>query len=1027
MGLMDTVSSIIGRYARESLIDFVRTETLDGDTSLVMKDGTLMSMLALDGALDMMGKDDLEQIVTRLRIALSPYMINPGHAIEVTFTRDPAAAKLTLEKIVTKTKRSATHLGLDVSDVLNERLIRMPNSLVGENCVICVYTRPEVLTRDEARMDARTVAEQLVGTPPMKNSQMPGRALDGVYARHVSLSEALVRDLANCSQAVRLLSVEDALREIRASLYPSTAPYKDQWTPRMPHKIHEVPGREVKKSRIKMMPDAPAEIEAIDFSNLGVPTFDTQLSTEDCEILDSRTVQIGDSIFSAFDMTVAPEVLLPFDDLVRSVTAAPEKVSWRASFLIESGGVQAFALKEQYVKIMAFAAPTRNRRIRDTLQMLRDIDGQSDTVVRLRVSFSAWVTDGDRMLLRRTASILRRSVERWGSCITDGISGDPMATVLSSVAGIAPESTAPVAGAPLTEALAMLPLSRLASPWQDGSVLMRTEDGKLWPYQPGSSQQTTWVDVFCGTPGSGKSVTMNALNFASALASNVGAVGTPELPRIAIIDIGYSSAGLISLLQEALPPDRRHEVVHKRLKMTSAYAINPFDTQLGMRSPLASERQFLINFLAVLFSDGDKNASPAMSGLIAATIDESYKMLGDDRNPKRYLKNDEPEVQKALESFGFKVTNQTSWWMVVDVLKKRGFLHEAEIAQRHAVPDLSTLVAASQVEQISTLYESAVDDHSKQTIMKSFQRTISEIQRDYPILASHTRFDVGSARIVALDLDEVTAKTGSDSSKRQTALMYMLARHALARDFFLDEDEIRANVRAGVLPPFYEDMHVQRARSNKQMPKRICMDEFHRTGGLKGIRDQVTTDIREGRKHNIQIALASQLLDDFDDAVIEMATSIWICNAPSESAIKKAKTAFGLNEVAEEVLRYELTGPTSRGAPIYCIFKNKGGTIKQKLFITLGPAELWALSTTSEDAALRRHLYEAVGPRAARLALANRFPGGSAKAEIETRIAKIEEEGTRLDDKARGSLIEQVSQEIQRQMFPEFRAAVAKL
>lgn len=1027
MGLMDTISSILGRYAREALIDFVRTETLEGETTLVLKDGTLMSMLALDGALDMMGKDDLEQIVTRLRIALSPYMINPGHAIEVTFSRDPAAARLTLEKIVNKTRRSAIRLGLDVADVLNERLARLPNTLVGENCLICIYTRPEVLTRDEARMDARTVADQLFGTPPMQTSQMPGKVLDGVYARHVSLSEALVRDLANCSQAVRLLDVEDALREIRASLYPSTAPYKDGWTPRLPHRINETPGVEAVRSRTRMMPDTAAEMEGLDFSNLGVPTFDAQLCTEDCEILDNRTVQIGDSIFSAFDMTVAPEIIMPFDDLVRSITAAPEKISWRASFLIESGGVQAFALKEQYVKIMAFTAPMRNRRIRDTLQMLREVDGQSDTVVRLRVSFAAWVTDGDRTLLRRTASILRRSVERWGSCITDGISGDPMATVLSSVSGIAPESTAPVAGAPLTDALAMLPLSRLASPWQEGSVLMRTEDGKLWPYQPGSSQQTTWVDIFCGTPGSGKSVTMNSLNFASALAANVGSVGKPELPRIAIIDIGYSSAGLISLLQEALPADRRHEVVHKRLKMTPAYAINPFDTQLGMRAPLASERQFLINFLAVLFSDGGRYPSAAMIGLVAATIDESYRMLSDEKAPRRYLRNDEPDVQKALESFGFHVTNHTTWWDVVDVLKQRGFVHEAEIAQRHAVPDLATLVSACQVEQIAALYSSAIDDHSKQPVIKSFQRTISEIQRDYPVLASHTRFDVGSARIVALDLDEVTAKTGSDSSKRQTALMYMLARHALARDFFLDEDEIRANVRAGTLPSFYEDMHVQRARSNKQMPKRICMDEFHRTGGLQGIRDQVATDIREGRKHNIQIALASQLLDDFDDAVIEMATSIWICNAPSESAIEKARKAFGLNAVAEEVLRYELTGPTSRGAPIYCIFKNKTGTIKQKLFITLGPAELWALSTTSEDAALRRHLYEAVGPRAARLALANRFPGGSAKAEIETRIAKIEEEGARLDEKARGSLIEQVSLEIQRQMFPEFRAAVSKL
>ncbi len=35
--------------------------------------------------------------------------------------------------------------------------------------------------------------------------------------------------------------------------------------------------------------------------------------------------------------------------------------------------------------------------------------------------------------------------------------------------------------------------------------MFRTKDGKLWPYQPGSSKQLGWVDLIVGTPGSGKS------------------------------------------------------------------------------------------------------------------------------------------------------------------------------------------------------------------------------------------------------------------------------------------------------------------------------------------------------------------------------------------------------------------------------------------------------------------------------------------------------------------------------------------
>ena len=71
--------------------------------------------------------------------------------------------------------------------------------------------------------------------------------------------------------------------------------------------------------------------------------------------------------------------------------------------------------------------------------------------------------------------------------------------------------------APLSDTLYMLPLFRPASPWKYGSLLFRSMDGKLWPYQPGSSAQTVWIDMIYARPGSGKSVLSNALNLALVL------------------------------------------------------------------------------------------------------------------------------------------------------------------------------------------------------------------------------------------------------------------------------------------------------------------------------------------------------------------------------------------------------------------------------------------------------------------------------------------------------------------------------
>ena len=84
----------------------------------------------------------------------------------------------------------------------------------------------------------------------------------------------------------------------------------------------------------------------------------------------------------------------------------------------------------------------------------------------------------------------------------------------------------------------------------NGALLFRSPDGKPWPFQPGSTQQTTWIDLVYARPGSGKSVLSNAINLALCLSG-----GLTRLPRIAIIDIGPSSSGLISLLKKLCRPE----------------------------------------------------------------------------------------------------------------------------------------------------------------------------------------------------------------------------------------------------------------------------------------------------------------------------------------------------------------------------------------------------------------------------------------------------------------------------------------
>ena len=568
--------------------------------------------------------------------------------------------------------------------------------------------------------------------------------------------------------------------------------------------------------------------------------------------------------------------------------------------------------------------------------------------------------------------------------------------------GVTAQSEANAAAAPLRDVVYMLPLTRPASLWKKGAILYRSPDGKPWPFQPGSTMQTTWIDILYARPGSGKSVLSNALNLAVCLSG-----GLKRLPRIAIIDIGPSSGGLISLLKEALPANKRHLVAHHRLRMTPEFSINPCDTQLGARYPTPQERSFLVNFLTLLATpigkDRPYDAIPDLAGMV---VDEMYKHLADDGKPYTYTTGLEPIVDDILNEIGFILDQHTTWWEVTDALFLSGFTHEAMLAQRYAMPLISDAASVVRDKTIEDLYGEIVAP-TGESLIDAFARMISSVVREYPILSRVTRFDLGEAKVVALDLDEV-AKTGGEAADRQTAVMYMLARYILAKNYYLTEENILD------MPEKYQDFHRERVTELREDPKRIVYDEFHRTSKAKAVRDQVIVDMREGRKWKVQVALISQSVEDFDEVMIEFATSIYIMDAGPQQAVNKTAKIFGLSETAKTALATKVHGPREGGATFLAQFSTKQGVNTQLLTSTIGPIELWAFSTTAEDAKLRNILYRRLTPVKARQLLARLFPSGSATKLIEDRLQAAKEEGGLIGEVSGLSIVDQLAEEILR-------------
>ena len=981
---IDALLAWLGSALGQTTDYYCTIETADSRHALAARDGSLVSIIKLHGATELVGPYEFDRIHKGLINTLSPSLSRPGHAVQVYFHYDKDLVKEEITDIFRAAMSTSKRLGLQLDDLFEERINHLSKYCASEACYLVLWTRPSSLNKTQLEQSNKAKLERLrtAKLPPIRKAQNFIIGIPELRESHESFVRSTVNDLRDVNLYAVLLDVHQALHDMRKSVDPEFT--ASDWKPVLPG--DRIPIRNIRDPNRR------------DVSEIVWPPLSPQIIPRDGEVLSLRACRIGDKIYSTYFIDLFPQEIKPFFELFKR--AIHSRLPWRISFLIESDGLRTLGIKPLLATILSFAS-SQNPLIADAAELLKFYETSTDyAIVKFRVAASTWANVGEDRLLRTRGAELSKAMQGWGQCEVAEFSGDSYEAALTTCLGLSTDSVATASVAPLNDVCYMLPFTRPASPWTTGAILLRSPDGKPWPYQPGSTQQTTWIDLVYARPGSGKSVLSNAINLALCLQP-----GIIRLPRIAIIDIGPSSSGLISLIREALPENQRYLAAYHRLRMTPDYSINPFDTQLGCRHPTPQERSFLVNFITLLATPiGESKAYDGISDMAGMIVDELYKNLEDNQNPNRYSVNQSAIVDKAIEKIEYKIDQHTSWWEVVDALFKADLKYEAAQAQRYCSPLIADAVSICRTKVVEDLYGKIIAP-TGEPIITAFGRMLSAAVREYPILSRITQFDLGEAKVVSLDLDEV-AKTGGEAADRQTAVMYMLARYILARHYYLTEENVED------FPEQYRDYHRQRILQIREDPKRLVMDEFHRTSKAQSVRDQVIVDMREGRKWKVQVALLSQSLEDFDPVMVEFATSIFIMDAGPQQAVEKSVKTFGLSETAKLALTTRVHGPRAEGATFLAQFATKLGMNTQLCTATLGPIELWAFNTTAEDARIRNALYKRIGASETRKLLAMLYPQGSAAKIVEQRLARRTESGATGDEKVGESVIDELIEEI---------------
>lgn len=972
---------------KQSVSSFIKLETSDDETTLAAYDGSLVTVVKLEGSRTMVGEEEYNNIINSAVMKLGSRFDRQGHALQVYFARNPDRVVTELEQLVRPNRAAAKNIQLEINDLFDEKVRHLKRFVSAESAYFVLWTRNTVLSQSEAKRAGETAMQQAKEWVPSISAQYPFAGLDALRSRHRSFVNAVMLGMNELGLRCVMREVHDALNDIRSEMFPDKA--NENWRACLPG--DPIPAR--------------APTHPFDMSDILWPNLPNQLTAADAKVIGKAVVRIGDLLWAGADMTLGPMDCMPFAEFLNRMVEAD--LRFRVSFLIEGGGASAVAMQTFLTTIMGPTAAS-NKQIKYSLEGLTAM-ARNEPVVRFRCSFATWCAVEEKSKILDQLSVLLQSVESWGYSQVSEFSGDPLACVMSSAMGIHCAGTGVTGIAPMIEVLKLLPWQRPCSPFEEGCILFRTPDGKIWPYQTGSSLTTTWFDLIFAQPGAGKSVLLNTLNLGTCMSA-----GLAKLPFIAVVDIGPSSTGLISMMKEALPLNRQHEANYFRLQMSHQYAINPFDTQLGCRYPLADERSFLSELMTLLSTPpGADKPYDGMQQLCGLVIDEMYRWRHDreaNAEPRPYLPRLEPEVDELIAKHNIHLPKDPYWWDVVDKLFDLGIYNGANQAQRHAVPTLNDAITASRRPQIRSLLEETAVGFSSESVLGAFERMITSAIREFPILSAVTQFDIADTRICSLDLMDV-APQGDDSADRQTSVMYMLARHALVRAWWMGKESIQ------YVPEKYQPYHESRLQDIGEAPKRLCYDEFHRTSKSFSVRQQIIRDVREGRKRGVQILLTSQLLEDFSKEMVDLATGVWVLGtAISDKAVDEVQERFGLSQTARNVIRHRLTGPGRLGAPCLLVLGTKEGRYEQHLYNTLGPIELWALSTSQEDVAIRDRLYGKIGASRARQMLAMRYPGGSARDDIRRRVLANTEKGD-----VRGAMMSAVIEVIVEELVEDSR------
>lgn len=933
-------------------------EDLRATRYLIADDASVLSLYLIRGQREIVGPDEFNRLVDTLTQAWGTRLKSTGHALAISLHYDPSGVDGEMRRTLDPSRETAKRFGLDLEAFLSDWYRQVASYCAAETVLFAAWTTPAALSRAERKRVFAERGKRVRTLPQGTRSMNMGNAIPELVNLHEGFLKLIEDSFLRAGVLYQPYDARQALRALKQLIDPDRAV---NWTPLLPG------------DPLPLRTPRPGEDPARNFDYLLYPSLKRQLFDRDATEVDSATLEYAGRLHHPLVITSPPRPpLMAFQSLFASLLR--EKIPWRMTFLLEGDGLNGLGLRAPLAAVLPFGRTNRAFTVARERLLTRAFGGE--TLVKWRASADTWVPaewPNARHRLTRQANVLISALQGWSGANASDLIGDPLLGVCASLPGVMRSMPSYAACAPLSDAIRLLPLTRPAAIWHSGSLPLRSPDGRLLPYWPGSARQAAWVEAGVAPMGAGKSVMLNALNLAYLLGP-----GLEAMPYLATLDVGPSSAALIRLLQSALPADQRYLAVYRELHNSVDDAINPFDCELGCEFPLRRHKDFLVNLVCALGSrpSSDPNRWETPDGfreMVSLAIDLTYQKLSRGAHPHLYQPRTHPDLDAIIVQHHIPVERHTSWWNIVDHLMEQRAYYEASVAQRHATPVLELLAEAARDPAIQSTYGKKLVPGEGETLVDYLVRkTALEIPNRFPLLSAPTRFELREARVVALNVQALLRDTAIDDT-----IAYMVAQHACAGRYGLMPSDLSD------IPEPVREYHRTHIAAIRNLPKRLVFDEAHRMFKLDAAVAEQLTLVRESRKWNVQVGYYSQRLTDLPKAIRELCTSIYILGVSGDPAVaRESAEALGLSATAARRIAAIPPKPSVDGSMFLAVWNTEYGRLVTSVMNTVGPQWLWEATTTTEDVRVRDALYAEFGVLKSRRVLAERYPAG-VKSELE--------------------------------------------